>query len=64
MVVASASQSDRMFDRVVLSTHFHKLYINELLKLLEDNGMGQYIGMNYAGWQTCADDILLLSLTE
>ena len=48
----------------ILSTHLYKLYINDLLKILEENNLGQFIGENYAGCPTCADDILLLSSSE
>ncbi|CAC5377138.1 unnamed protein product [Mytilus coruscus] len=48
----------------ILSTHLYKLYINDLLTELEENGMGQYIGTNFTGCPTCADDIILLSSTE
>ncbi|CAC5381889.1 unnamed protein product [Mytilus coruscus] len=47
-----------------LSTHLYKLYINDLLTELEENGMGQYIGTNFTRCPTCADDIILLSSTE
>ncbi|CAC5412390.1 unnamed protein product [Mytilus coruscus] len=51
----------------ILSTHLYKLYINDLLTELtelEENGMGQYIGTNFTGCPTCADDIILLSSIE
>ncbi|VDI39629.1 Hypothetical predicted protein [Mytilus galloprovincialis] len=48
----------------IISTHVYKMYINDLLTELEENGMGQYIVTNFTGCPTCADDIILLSSTE
>ncbi|CAC5408163.1 unnamed protein product [Mytilus coruscus] len=45
----------------ILSTHLYKIYIEDLLRQLEDSNIGLYLGTNYAGCPTCADDILLLS---
>ncbi len=45
----------------ILSTHFYKPYINDLLLDLEDRRLGKHIGTVYAGCPTCADDVLLMS---
>ena len=43
----------------VLSTTMYKSYINDLLKILEDQNVGVSIGNSYLGAPTCADDIIL-----
>ncbi|CAC5360622.1 unnamed protein product [Mytilus coruscus] len=48
----------------ILSTHLYKIYIEDLLIQLEDSNIGLYLGTNYAGCSTCADDILLLSNSD
>ena len=48
----------------VLSTHLCKQYINELLNNLENHNIGISIGNTYAGYSTCADDIVLLSFNN
>ena len=48
----------------ILSTHLYKIYIEDLLRQLEDSNIGLYLGTNYAGCPTCADDILLLSNSD
>lgn len=45
----------------ILSTHLYKLYINDLLLILEENNLGKHIGTHYSGCPTCADDLSLLS---
>ncbi|MES9882130.1 MAG: reverse transcriptase family protein [Sedimenticola sp.] len=45
----------------VLSTHFYKTYINDLLTELEQNRLGLHIGSVYVGCPCCADDVALLS---
>ncbi|KAK3092823.1 hypothetical protein FSP39_007606 [Pinctada imbricata] len=45
----------------ILSTHLYKLYINELLLELEENQLGKYVGITYAGCPTVADDLSLMS---
>ncbi len=45
----------------ILSTHFYKTYINNLLVELEEQSLGINIGDTYVGCPTCADDALLLS---
>ncbi|MES9903995.1 MAG: reverse transcriptase family protein, partial [Sedimenticola sp.] len=45
----------------ILSTHFYKTYINDLLLDLESRSLGNSIGTTYTGCPTCADDVLLIS---
>ncbi|VDI37252.1 Hypothetical predicted protein [Mytilus galloprovincialis] len=45
----------------ILSTELYKLYVNDVLDQLEDNGLGKYIGDIYCGAPTCADDIALVA---
>ncbi|CAC5392439.1 unnamed protein product [Mytilus coruscus] len=45
-------------------THLYKIFIEDLLKQLEDSNIGLYLGTNYTGCPTCADDILLLSNSD
>ncbi|MES9881858.1 MAG: reverse transcriptase family protein [Sedimenticola sp.] len=45
----------------ILSTHFYKAYINDLLLDLESRTLGKHIGTIYTGCPTCADDVLLMS---
>ncbi|MES9880886.1 MAG: reverse transcriptase family protein [Sedimenticola sp.] len=45
----------------VLSTHFYKAYINDLLMELEQSKTGLYLGSTYVGSPCCADDIALLA---
>jgi hypothetical protein len=47
----------------ILSTHNYKVYINNLLNLLQGSGCGANIGPVYLGCPTCADDIVLLANT-
>ena len=47
----------------ILSTHNYKVYINDLLLLLEASGCGLLISANYLGSPTCADDVVLLANT-
>ncbi len=48
----------------VLSTHFYKTYINDLLSELEHHKIGMQIGNTYVGSPCCADDVALLSCDE
>ena len=48
----------------ILSTHLYKLYIDNLLKQLEQAHLGVHIGTNIAGCPTCADDILLMANSD
>ncbi|VDI60690.1 Hypothetical predicted protein [Mytilus galloprovincialis] len=48
----------------ILSTHFYKAYIEDLLIQLEESNVGLHLGTNYSGCPTCADDILLLSNSD
>ena len=45
----------------ILSTNFYKTYSNDLQLELEDRCLGKFIGPNYTGCPTVADDVLLLS---
>ncbi|MES9903311.1 MAG: reverse transcriptase family protein [Sedimenticola sp.] len=45
----------------ILSTHFYKTYINNLLLDIESQHLGKHIGTTYVGCPTCADDVLLMS---
>ena len=45
----------------VLSPTLYKTYINDLLKFLEENGIGAHIGDLYIATPTVADDVSLLS---
>ena len=45
----------------VLSTSLYKVYINDILNVLQTAGIGMYIGSVYIGTPTCADDQLLLA---
>jgi hypothetical protein len=47
----------------ILSTHNYKVYVNNLLDLLQSSGCGAKIGPVYLGSPTCADDIVLLANT-
>ena len=47
----------------IISTHNYKVYINDLLLLLEASGCGLSISANYLGSPTCADDVVLLANT-
>ena len=42
----------------------HKLYIDNLLKQLEQTHLGVHIGTHFAGCPTCADDILLMANSD
>ena len=48
----------------ILSTHFYKTYLNDLLLDLESSALGKYIGNLYMGCPTVADDLLLVSSSE
>ncbi|KAK3108995.1 hypothetical protein FSP39_020463 [Pinctada imbricata] len=48
----------------ILSTGLYKLYINDLLLLLEEAKMGTSIGTVYTGCPTVADDLSLASNSE
>ncbi|VDH88744.1 Hypothetical predicted protein [Mytilus galloprovincialis] len=44
-----------------LSTHLYKIFVEDLLKELEENSLGFILGTIYCGAPTCADDVALLS---
>ena len=46
----------------ILSAHFYKTYLNDLLLDLESRALGKYIGNLYMGCPTVADDLLLLQV--
>ena len=48
----------------ILSTHFYKTYLNDLLFDLESRALGKYIGNLYMGCPTVADDLLLMSSSD
>lgn len=48
----------------VLSTHLYKIYVNPLLRNLEDSQMQYEIDNIPAGTPTCADDVLLIAQTN
>ncbi|VDI13436.1 Hypothetical predicted protein [Mytilus galloprovincialis] len=45
----------------ILSTHLYKIFVEDLLKELEENSLGFILGTIYCGAPTCADDVALLS---
>jgi hypothetical protein len=45
----------------VMSTTLYKLYVNDLLDILQKSDNGTHLGCTYIGSPTCADDILLIA---
>ena len=48
----------------ILATENYKVYINPLLKMLENANVGAKIGPIYCGCPTCADDIIMLATSD
>ncbi|CAC5370461.1 unnamed protein product [Mytilus coruscus] len=45
----------------ILSTHLYEIFVEDLLKELEENSLGFILGTIYCGAPICADDVALLS---
>ena len=45
----------------ILSTHFYKVSVNDLLVEIRRNNLGKFIGCIYVGCTPCADDVLLIT---
>ena len=48
----------------ILSTHFHKAYLNDSLLVLETRAFGKFIGTLYMGCPTRADDVLFIASSD
>ena len=48
----------------IISPLLYKLYVNDLLKQIENSGLGTSIGTVYTGSPACADDVILMTYQQ